>query len=384
MTDRAATPLPDRRRRGLLVAAAAAGAAAMPLAIGACSSSSSNAPTPAPGPTPSPPPGPTRTWAMGFSPFPPRPTVDAVIQGIDLWSRRADLAIIHEELPWTDLLAGMTPDAILDRDKVALVAYLRSKGVQRLVFIGDLNDGLAREREAPQLRAAGRSITEPAVQRLYRDYLLAVDRKLAPAVIGLAAESNLIRTAAPALYPAVVRTVADSAAALRGAGSRAALLVSVQVDHAWGRLDRSNAYSGIERDFADFPGIDMLGLSAYPYFGWPAPEDVPTDYYARLLGGRALPTMVVEGGWTSAGAGDVVSSPAVQARWITRQAALLDAVGARGWLALQFTDIDLAAFPPPLPANLPLFANLGLVDSTFAPKPALAAWDTLFARPLRG
>jgi hypothetical protein len=368
------TPTPPPRRRLL---GAAVGLAAMPLA--ACGGGSA---APAPTPTPSPSPAPTRSWAMGFSPFPPRLTVDAVIQGIDTWSRRADIAIIHEELPWTDLLAGLSADAILDRDKVQLVQYIRSKGVQRLVFMGDLNDGLAREREAPQLRAAGRSITEPAVQRLYRDYLLAVDRKLAPEVIGLVAESNLIRVAAPALYPAVRQAANDTAAALRSAGTRATLMASVQVEVAWGRLGGSGAYAGIEADFADFPFVQMLGLSSYPYFGWSAPEDLPLDYYTRLRGGRSVPVMVVEGGWASASAGSIVSSPALQARYLTRHAQLLDAAAARGWLQLQFADLDLAALPPPLPANLPLFASIGLANSDFVGKPALATWDALFARPL--
>jgi hypothetical protein len=320
---------------------------------------------------------------MGFSPNPPRLTVQAVLQGIDLWSQRAEVAIIHEELPWKDLLAGMTPDAILDRDKVALVQYLRGKGLQ-LVFMGDLNDGLAREKDAPQLLAAGRSITEPTVQQLYRSYMLAVDRKLAPQVLGLVAESNLIRAAAPALYGAVKQTANDTAAALRAAGSHTTLMASVQVETAWGRLGGSNPYTGIETDFADFPFIQTLGLSSYPYFGWNAPEDLPLDYYQRLLAGRTVPAMVVEGGWASAGAGTIASSPDTQARYITRHAALLDRVGATGWLQLQFADIDLQALPPPIPANLPLFASIGLADSNFVAKPALAAWDALYARTLAG
>jgi hypothetical protein len=324
-------------------------------------------------------PTPTRRWAMGFSPNPPRLTVQAVLQGIDLWSRRAELAIIHEEVPWTDLLAGMTPDAILDRDKVPLVQYLRGKGLQ-LVFMGDLNDGLAREQEAPQLRAAGRSITEPAVQRLYRDYLLAVDRKLAPVMLGLVAESNLIRAAAPALYPAIRATANDTAAALRAAGRSTPLMASVQVEVAWGRLGGTGSYAGVEADFSDFPFVQTLGLSSYPYFGWTQPDDLPLDYYQRLLNGRALPTMVVEGGWASAGAGGIASSPERQARYVTRHAELLDRVGAGAWLQLQFADIDMAALPPPVPANLPLFASIGLADSNFVAKPGLAAWDALFAR----
>jgi hypothetical protein len=352
-------------RRRLL--AAALGTAVAPLA--ACGGGS-------------PAPAPSRGWKMGFSPLPPRFTVEAVVRGIDLWSRRADIAIIHEELPWTELLAGTSPEAIINRDKLDLVKYLRGKGVQQLVFMGDLNDGLAREREAPQLRAAGRSITEPAIQQLYRTYMLAVDRLLAPQVLGMVAESNLIRAAAPAIYPAIRRTANDTAAALRAAGSRAALMASVQVETAWGRLGAGATYIGIEPDFADFPFIEVLGLSSYPYFGWSEPEQMPSDYYRRLLAGRNLPVMVVEGGWPSAAAGSVLSSPEKQARYIARQPQLLDDVRASAWLQLLFADIDLAAVAPPVPANLPLFVSLGLANSDFVAKPALATWDSLFARTL--
>ncbi len=323
----------------------------------------------------------TRVWRMGFSPNPPRASVASVLQGIELWSRRAEFAIIHEELPWAELLAGTSPDAIIDRDKAPLVQVLRSKGLQ-LIYMGDLNDGLAREKDAPQLRAAGRSVTEPAVQALYRNFMLAVDRKLAPAVLGLVAESNLIRVAAPSLYGAVKQAANDTAAALRAAGSRTPLMASVQVETAWGRLGGNGPFVGIETDFADFPFVQTLGLSSYPYFGWATPEAMPPDYYQRLRGARSLPLMVVEGGWASASAGSIASSPETQARYIARHAELLDNAAAQAWLQLQFADVDLSAVPPPLPANLPLFASIGLADSNFVAKPALAAWDALFARRL--
>jgi hypothetical protein len=160
-------------------------------------------------------------------------------------------------------------------------------------------------------------------------------------------------------------------------------MASVQVETAWGRLGGNGAYVGVETDFADFAFMQTLGLSSYPYFGWSTPDAMPLDYYQRLRGGRALPVMVVEGGWASASAGTIVSSPETQARYITRHAELLDAAGAQAWLQLQFADVDLGAVPPPVPTNLPLFASIGLADSNFVAKPALAAWDALFARPLR-
>jgi hypothetical protein len=327
----------------------------------------------------------TRTWRMGFSGLPPRFTVQESIRTIDLWSPRAELAIIHEELPWTALLSGESPHSILQRDKVGLVAYYRGKG-HRLIYLLDLNNGLAREREAPQLAALGRSITEPAVQQAFRSFAVAVAQVLRPDYLGLAAETNLIRLAAPALYPAVKQTANATAADVRTAGYGGPLFVSVQVEAAWGRLGGNTGFVGIAQDRADFAFAQMMGLSSYPYLAYATPQDIAADHYSRLFdGASALPAMVVEGGWPSVGADSngvrFDSTAALQAQYVQRHATLLDSIGALAWVHLQFADIDLAAYPPPIPANLPLFASLGFVDSQYGEKPALAQWDALFARP---
>jgi len=364
--------LPDRLRRQLL-----RGLALAPVGI-ACAACGGGA-----GGATKPPAVRTRTWRMGFAPTPPRLDVATLLHGIDLWSTRAELAIIHEELPWTDLLGGMTPDAIIDRDKASLVSYLRGKGLG-LVFMADLTDGLSRGQEAPQLRAAGASITDPAVRQLYRDWVLAFARRFQPEYIGLGAETNLIRAAAPAtLYDAVVVASNAAAADLKAAGSTARQFISVQVETAWGLLGGTGAWVGIDRDYVDFPTIEALGLSSYPYFSFQGPESIPADYYSRLLTGHVIPAFVAEGGWTSASVGTVVSSADAQARYISRHADLLDSISAVALLQLLYADVDLASLPQPVPANLPLFADLGLTDSTFAAKPALAAWDALHARLLR-
>lgn len=304
-----------------------------------------------------------------------------MLRGIDLWSTRAEVAIIHEELPWTRLLAGTSADAIIDQDKQGLVDYLRGKGLA-LFYMLDLTDGLAREREAPQLVAAGRSLAEPATQQLARTWALAVQRRLNPEYLGLAAETNLIRLAAPAVVYQAVRQVAnDTAADLAAAGGNSRRFISVQVETAWGRLGNTpGAFIGIEQDFADFPFMQALGLSSYPYLGWPRPADLPVDYYSRLRGTRALPMLVCEGGWASQPVATVSTSAQTQAQYIDRHATLLDSVGAVACMQLQYADIDIAALPAPIPANLPLFVSLGLTDSQFSAKPALARWDALHAR----
>ena len=326
----------------------------------------------------------TRSWRMGFSALPPRATLPDLQQTVLLWSTRADLAAIHDEPPYTELLSGTSPDTILQRDKVGLVDYYRSKGMQ-LMYMADLTDGLNRAQEAPQLRALGRSLAEPAVQQAVRSFLLAVSRILKPEYLGLAPETNLIRLSAPSIYASVKQTANAAAADLRAAGSTATLFVSVQVETAWGKFS-NGPFVGIDTDRSDFPFMQMIGLSSYPYLAYVQPEDIPSDYYSRLQSSTApLPMMVVEGGWPSASVGttpgSVMSSPALQARYVPRHAALLDSVSARGWTQLEFVDLDPASFPQPAPSNLALFVTLGFVDDQFAAKPALAQWDALYARP---
>jgi hypothetical protein len=323
----------------------------------------------------------TRVFHLGFSAVPPRPDQDAVLQGLDLWTRRADLAIVHEELPWTDLVAGVPPDSILAREKDGLIDYYRGRGLG-LIFVADGTDGLARDQEAPQLRALGRSITEPTIRDLYRAYISAFVHRYHPDYVGLAAETNLTRAVgSTALYQGLVTAANAAASDLLADPAHSPLFVSVQVEVAWGKLVGSSGFVGVEQDLVDFPFVKMLGLSSYPYFVWPAPADLPDDYYARLVAGRSLPVMVVEGGWASSLSGTGFTT-ATQAAYLRRQAELLDRANGLGLIQLTFTDLDLTTYPADVQASLEPFAHLGLVDAQFQPKPALEVWDSLFALPL--
>jgi len=323
---------------------------------------------------------------MGFSVVPPKPDLKIAVQSLEIWTKRADAAIMHLDVPWALLLAGTSPEDALRKDGVDLERYYRSKNLKLVVTI-DVTNGLGRETEAPALVAARRSITEPAVQRLYRDYVKALVQMLRPDYLGLAAETNLIRAIAPRpVYNAVVRMANDAATDIRRSrpASSLPLYVSVQVETAWGKLPQAK-YVGVDQDLRDFPFVNVLALSSYPYLGGFAdPDQIPLDYYTRVRGSRSLPLMIVEGGWPSASVRGVFSSsPGMQARYIARQSKLLDEGNAIAVFQLTFTNLDLGSFPKPVPTILPLFATLGLVDANFRPKPALAAWDTIFARRLR-
>jgi hypothetical protein len=246
----------------------------------------------------------------------------------------------------------------------------------------DPTNGLDRSADDPALVAAGRSLVEPEIQMLLRHYVTAMDTLVRPDYLSFSSETNLVRAAAPPdLYAALVQVANDAASDVRAVDGAVQLYSTVQVEVAWGRLGAPGAYVGIDQDRSDFPFLDALGLSSYPYLGgFAEPESIPIDYYTRLVENDPLPMMVIEGGWSSVTV-TLPTSPDHQRRYIVRHSQLLDEADAVAWFQITYTDIDLAAWPQPPGAPLSLFAYLGLVDKDFNAKPALSAWDAIFHRP---
>ncbi len=328
-----------------------------------------------------------RTYKMGFQNSAPRfDDFDLFIQSLQMWTQRADAAMITTEPPWEELLDGQDPVTYVVDNYKGLVDYYRSLGFELWVYI-DPQNGLDRTSDAQELVAAGRSIAEPEIQALYQRFVVVMDSVLNPEHLGLALETNLIRDAAPAvIYNGVKQAAQDAAAQLTSLDPDVKLSISVQVDYAWGKLG-GETYLGVSQDFTDFPFIEELGLSSYPYLGWDSPNELPANYYSKLVEGRDIPVFVAEGGWTSESiriAPFVInSSPEKQRDYINRHHQLLNTVKATGYFQLVFTDLDLAALPPEVNDNIRFFAFLGLVDEELDPKPALAAWDKLYALALR-
>jgi hypothetical protein len=257
----------------------------------------------------------------------------------------------------------------------------------------DPENGLNRMSDSDPLVARGKSISQPDIQAVYRRFVVVVDSMIRPDHLGLALETNLIRAAAPDAIYLGVKIAANAAAAdIRVFDPHVLLSVSVQAEVAWGKLGGAGAgsgYVGVTQDFADFPFVEELGISSYPYFSSSTPGDLPLDYYSKLTTGHSLPVFVSEGGWTSMSlrvgfsGGATQSSPALQQAYIVRQGQLLAQAHAIGLFQLTFTDLDIAGWPAADTAGLYPFAFLGVVDSNFRPKPALAAWDSLLKQPLQ-
>lgn len=328
----------------------------------------------------------TRSYRMGFANSAPRPDINEIVQSLGIWTTHADAAIISTEVPWDSLLNGENPITYVKDTYTALAGIFRTDNLKVWVYI-DPENGLNRQIDSDPLVARRQSIAQPAIQQLYVRFVVVMDSILKPDHLGLALETNLIRLAAPdSIYQGVRQAANNAAAAVRKIDSQVPLSVSVQAEVAWGLLGaNSTGYVGVAKDFNDFPFLQELGISSYPYMSYKSPLDMPIDYYAQLTTGHPLPVFVSEGGWTSVSldAYGITSSTAQQQAYIRRQSQMLAQAHAIALFQLTFTDLAVSAWAPNLTTELAPFAFLGMVDSNFVPKPALTTWDSLRLQPIQ-
>jgi len=323
-----------------------------------------------------------RTYRMGFQNSAPRYNdINLVLQVLGMWTSRADAAIISMQVPWDSLYAGVSPQQYVTNNCLELVKYYRGKNLKLWVYIDPAN-GLDRSGDASDLKALGKSIAQLQSQQLYTHFCFVMDSMLKPEHFGMALETNLIRAQSPdSIYQGIKSAANIAAANIRAYDNNVKLSVSIQADLANGRAN-NGVNQSIEKDFSDFPFMQELGISSYPYFFYDKPQDIPSDYYSRLIEGHNMPVFIAEGGWSSQTVGTYAQTPQKQQDYITRQSELLGEVNAIAWFQLTFTDIDMTSLPTTTPTILNQFAFIGLVDINLQSKPSLETWTKIFNRPL--
>ena len=322
----------------------------------------------------------TRTYYMGFQNSAPNYyDFNKVLQTLNMWApTRADAAIISMQVQWDSLYAGVSPQQYVTNNCTGLVNFYRGKSMKLWVYIDPAN-GLDRSTDALDLKALGMSIAQVGPQQVYKRFCFVMDSMLQPEHMGLALETNLVRSeSADSIYQGVKAAANSAAVQIAAYDTRVKLSVSIQVDWAWGTFN-GGTYAGVDQDFTDFPFVQELGLSSYPYFVYNTAADIPSNYYSRIVQGRNVPVFVSEGGWSSQQVGTYTENTQKQADYITKQLQLLDNANAIALFQLTFCDIDPNGIGT-VPATLNQFIYIGLVDTSLNAKPALALWDAGFKR----
>jgi len=317
---------------------------------------------------------------MGWAPTPPRPDRDLIIAVVDSLLPVAEVAILHQEPPWTEMLAGKSVSTLVE-DPAGLADYLRIKGFD-VVFLVDPLDGLNRHLEPPELVAANRSLKEPEIRVMHEEWVRAVASRIRPEWMGLASEINSLREGGDQeLYAILVDMVNTLAPQVRALSPETQVFVSFQADQANGRTPGGTTVDHFS--LIDDFDIDALGLSSYPFFFFDRPADVPDDHFTVFDEATDLPLLFVEGGWGSASLAGKTSSPQQQVEWFDRYETLLDGVSAELWVMLTFSDLDIPnlGLDPARARMLSNFGTMGILDTDLDRKPAYDSWARIFARP---
>lgn len=322
-----------------------------------------------------------RTYAMGWTPNPPRPSEVLFVETTERVAEVADVVLLQEPVPWSRLLAGEPMDDLVE-EKGEVADYFRALGLE-LVWLVDPLDGLDRRKETPALVEAGRSLREPDIRAMHAEWVRRLAERTEPRWFGLASEVNtLAARGEPVLWETVRDLVNDLAPDVRAASPGSRVFVSFQVDDAWNRFGLPSRVDHFA--LADSFDVDLLGLSTYPVFVFDAPAEIPDDYFSRFRETTDLPLALVEGGWASEDSDVFEADPEEQVAFFRRMEELLDGVDAELWVFLLFADLDVPSLglPPDRAEALARFSRMGVVDTELVPKPAHATWVEIFERPL--
>ena len=242
-----------------------------------------------------------------------------------------------------------------------------------------------RAAEAPELVALGRSITEPAVQLAYRQYVQALTSIIRPDYIGLAAETNLIREQANARGVCGARADDQCRGERRTRDRRQA---SADVREPSGRRGVGTAAGGVSRRR---DGLSRLSIHAGDR------HFIVSVFRVRRSGSDSARLLRATGQWPrdpddggrrrlDVGVGGLRAVIAEQSRLGTCDGT--NACSTRRRRSRSFSSTTRISISRPIHPNRRgrssrCSPRLGFVDTELRAKSALATHDSIFSRPLR-
>jgi len=338
----------------------------------------------------------TRTFHLGFTPFPYDISSEAVDFSYKSIGTDADLILHHldQGVPWDEALKGTSyPKAVADDWADRL--HRTPKATSVYLALTPLNlgrDGLAADLSSTKDPAwATRSFDDPLVEKAYLAYCRKAIATFHPAYLAIGVESNLVKTKAPGKWPAYLKLHRDTYQALKKENPKlpifdtvvgTALLPGYAPEYK--HEDQMAALDDL------MPTSDFFAVSLYPYMSAYLAEKIPDDMFSELEKmAHGKPMAIAESGYPakefSIADGKLVfkGTPEKQADWVRR----LLAAAEKGkypfvvnyitrdyealWEKLGRTDLNA------------IWKNTGFYDAAGKPRSSLGLWKAALARPYR-
>jgi hypothetical protein len=346
------------------------------------------------------PPPPTRAFLMGSSQWPPSFDLPQVERMFAFKRTHMDLAVYHqvEGVPWVDLDAGNPiPPRILSNWRwIRAEASASQRFYLALTPLNFARNGLAdlsnQAADHSPLPAdwASLPLNDPKVKAAYLKYCQTAIQEFKPDFLAIAIECNMLASLNAAGWTQFLDLNHSIYAELKKTHPDLPIFDTVQYEHLQGYSDASVGKQAIQQQAVRdlMQSSDILAISIYPYGPWVLPQ-VPASYLDGIWSTAAStgkPTAIAETGFPSApftAYGYTFSgTPALQDSYVKL---MLDQAQAhRCRFVVNWVSEDYEGMLPDLSPDMQEIAKVwvfdGLLTSSEAAKPALAAWDAALAK----
>lgn len=325
--------------------------------------------------------------AYGFFPTPPIATIEGVLSHFEVLGEHGDFVLIQPNIPWADFVAGVEGESQRRTDIRNQVALARANDLG-YVFVVDPLNGLNRREFFGLPDGWEPGFGREDIRRAFTNFTLWIVAEFSPRYLGLASEINTYADAHPEDFPNFISLYEQTYEQVKAEAPETAIFVTFQWDDlnnmfpgaAEGRPAGQTNWDQVE---AFEPRLDIWAISSYPYFVFPAGDEIPSDYYTPLSSRTSKPLAVAEGGYASRDLGPIRASPEDQLAYLN---AIHDQIGGRldFWVYLLLDDLDMASISEVMRdegreesdiEGLRMFSPIGLRESDGTPKPALEAWE---------
>lgn len=341
----------------------------------------------------------TRTFKMGFTPWPFDATLDALNTTYTLIQENGDIVAQHltEGVPWEEAFNKTAYPAHLNREIDGRVSqtlksqtvYLAidSLSILRETMVGNWGESGQEARTPPW---DTRSFADPEVITAFSNFSLDMIARFEPDYFNYATEANELFNRNPEAFDDFVVFARGVYSNIKQQYPDLPVMISIAL-----KSPGSAEMQGFVQQFARIADyVDVVGVSAYPYAFYSSadgssPDVLPADWLSQI---RSIapnkPVAITETGWV---AQDLVlprfginvrSDDATQRNYIERM--LNEAENLNAGFVIWFTAVDYNALWNGILGRYDLAAiwrDTGLYDETMRPRPALDTWQEWLRRP---
>ncbi|MBN1692459.1 MAG: hypothetical protein JW845_02770 [Dehalococcoidales bacterium] len=325
--------------------------------------------------------------AYGFFPSPTEATVQGIFDIYEAMGRHADVALLQQNIPWEEFVDSVQTNSKTIIDIGNQYTLSHENGLE-VIFVVDPLNGLNRS-EFYNLPAGWEaSFGNPDIRAAFTNFVISIVRMYHPSYLGLASEINTYHDTHPddfEYYLSLYREVYDQ---VKAEAPDTKIFVTFQ----WEEMN--NLIPGVARgepyevnwfQIEQFePKLDIWAISSYPFIIFTSGKDIPADYYSSLLTRTLKPIAVAEGGYSSEDVMSFSGSTQGQVDYLNAIHAQLGGERLAFWIYLLLADFDMESYVAVMTEQghahdaptLGIFEAVGLCESDYTPKPALATWDS--------